>query len=72
MSEEKIMSKEYLTVKEVQEYLSISQSKAYELSHRRDFPVCRLGGAIRIPRAAFLKWVQMHTYLPNGLSVHVA
>ena len=71
MNQKNIFSKEYLTVKEVQEYLSISQSKAYELSHRKDFPVCRLGGAIRIPRAAFLQWVQMHTYLPKDLCAHM-
>lgn len=58
---------EYLTVADVREYLNISQSKAYQLSHRKDFPVCRLGGAIRIPREAFLAWVQLHTYLPSSL-----
>ena len=67
MSEKTVMTKEYLTIKDIREYLSISQSKAYELSHRKDFPVCRLGGAIRIPRVAFLRWVRMHTYVPTGL-----
>ena len=72
MKEKSLLSKDYLTIKDVQDYLSISKSKAYELSHRSDFPVSRFGGAIRIPREAFLKWVQMHTYVPKGLPVDVA
>ncbi|WP_418738266.1 helix-turn-helix domain-containing protein [Dysosmobacter sp.] len=47
--------------------MNISQSKAYELAHRKDFPVCRFGGSIRIPREAFLSWVEQHTCIPNGL-----
>ena len=72
MNERNILMKEYLTIKDVREYLSISQSKAYELSHCKDFPVCRFGGAIRIPRDAFLIWVQKHTYVPKGLITSVA
>lgn len=62
-------SKEYLTIKDVQNYLNISQSKAYELSHRKDFPVCRFGSTIRIPRESFLLWVQLHTRVPKNLVV---
>ena len=40
---------EYMTVAEVRRYLNISQASAYELTHRKDFPVCRFGGSIRIP-----------------------
>lgn len=72
MSKLNIQSKEYLTIKDVREYLSISQSKAYELSHCKDFPVCRFGGSIRIPRVEFLQWVQLHTYVPKGLSSRAA
>ena len=39
----------YLTVRDISEYLNISKSQAYELTHRKDFPVSRFGGAIRIP-----------------------
>ena len=49
-----ILKNQYLTVANVGRYLNISQSKAYELAHRKDFPVCRFGGSIRIPREAFL------------------
>ena len=59
---------EYLTVAEIKRYLNISQAKAYELTHRKDFPVCRFGGSIRVPREAFLSWVDQHTRIPNGLT----
>ena len=69
MNEKNSLVHEYLTIADVRKYLNISQSKAYELSHRKDFPVCRLGGSIRIPRTAFLAWVEQHTFVPAGLSV---
>lgn len=58
----------YMTIAEVKHYLNISQSSAYELSHRKDFPVCRFGSSIRIPREPFLAWVEKHTYIPIGLT----
>ena len=72
MSEMSNPGKEYLTIKEVREYLSISQSKAYELSRCKDFPVCRFGSSIRIPRDAFLCWVKSRTYIPASLADHIA
>lgn len=62
------MNTNYLTIADIKCYLNISQSAAYELSHRKDFPVCRFGSSIRIPKDAFLKWVKVHTYIPNSLS----
>ena len=49
-----ILKNQYLTVANVGRYLNISQSKAYELAHRKDFPVCRFGGSIRIPRVLYV------------------
>lgn len=57
----------YMTISEVRRYLNISQSAAYQLSHRKDFPVCRFGGNIRIPRDAFAAWVKSRTYIPTNL-----
>ena len=57
----------YLTVAEVGQYLNLSLSKAYTLVHHKDFPICRFGGSIRIPKQAFLLWVEKMTYLPVGL-----
>lgn len=62
----------YLTVAEVRKFLNISQSAAYELSHSKDFPVCRFGSSIRIPRDAFLCWVESRTYIPTNLAEHRA
>ena len=62
------LKNQYLTVADVRRYLNISQSKTYELTHRKDFPVCRFGGSIRIPREAFLAWVDQHTRIPDGLT----
>lgn len=66
---QKLLENEYLTVKDVKDYLNVSQSKAYELVHRKDFPVCRFGSCTRVPRELFLAWVQQHTKVPSGLVV---
>ena len=66
---EKSLKNQYLTIAEVKNYLNISQSKAYELAHRKDFPACRFGGAIRIPRESFLAWIEQKTYLPSWMNV---
>lgn len=58
---------EYLTIGDVKNYLNISTSKAYQLSHLKGFPVCRFGGAIRIPRNAFLRWVEERSSIPEHL-----
>ena len=66
---EKSLKNQYLTIAEVKNYLNISQSKAYELAHRKDFPACRFGVAIRIPREPFLAWIEQKTYLPSWMNV---
>lgn len=63
---------EYMTVAEMAKYLNISQASAYELTHRRDFPVSRFGGSIRIPREAFLAWVKMKTSIPRELAAYMS
>jgi len=62
----------YLTIAEVHKFLNISQTAAYELSHSKDFPVCRFGGSIRVPRDAFLCWVESRTYIPTNLAEQLA
>ena len=71
MNGTKQLNHEYLTICEVKEYLNISQSKAYELAHRKDFLVCRFGGCIRIPRNAFLAWVEQRTTIPKDLRLQM-
>lgn len=63
-----MLKEQYLTVADIGKYLNVSQSKAYELTHRKDFPVSRFGGSVRIPREAFLCWVDRHTSIPDGLA----
>jgi excisionase family DNA binding protein len=43
---------------DVQRLLGISRVTTYELLHRRGFPVVRIGRAIRVPRDAFLRWLE--------------
>lgn len=57
----------YMTVSEVRDYLSIGKTAAYELVHQADFPVCRIGGSIRVPRNEFLSWVERRSRIPYEL-----
>lgn len=47
-----------LTVEELQEYLKISRSKAYELANTVGFPTLRIGRAIRIPKDKLEEWIK--------------
>lgn len=67
MKKEISFEKNYLTVADIKSYLCISSTAAYELTHRKDFPVCRLGNSIRIPTQPFLAWVDKHTHMPADL-----
>lgn len=71
MNGTKQLTHEYLTIADIKNYLNISQAAAYELSHRADFPVCRFGGCIRIPRTAFLAWVEQRTTIPKNLRLQM-
>lgn len=66
------ITQQFMTISDVKEYLNISQSAAYELTHRKDFPVCRVGGSIRIPSEAFYKWVEMKTSISPQLRSYMA
>jgi excisionase family DNA binding protein len=46
-----------LTVEELRQLLGVSRPVAYDLTHRKGFPAVRFGRAIRIPRDAFLRWL---------------
>lgn len=58
----------FLTISEIRKILNISQSAAYQLAKRKDFPVSRFGGNIRIPRDAFFAWVEARTFIPTALT----
>jgi excisionase family DNA binding protein len=67
--EKEVTLSAYMTVEDVKNYLNLSSSKAYALTHQKDFPVCRFGSSIRIPRDAFLAWVEQKTKIPDFLTV---
>lgn len=46
-----------LTIKELQDYLKISRSKAYELVNEPEFPTLRIGKNIRIPKDQLEEWI---------------
>jgi excisionase family DNA binding protein len=46
-----------LRMKDVQAFLGISRPKTYELAHTQGFPVVKFGRVIRVPKAAFLRWL---------------
>lgn len=60
---------EFLKVSDIQHLMNIGTTSAYALTHMYDFPVCTFGKAIRIPRDAFLDWLEAHTYNPRRYGV---
>ena len=66
------MEENYLTVSEVMHYLKISRSGAYALTRRKDFPVCLIGGSIRVPESLFLAWLKKQTYVPATLAENIS
>jgi excisionase family DNA binding protein len=55
-----------LTMKDVQDVLGLSKPKTYELAHTRGFPAVRFGRAIRVPRDAFLRWLNEQAGVREG------
>ena len=46
-----------LTMRHVQEVLGCAKDVAYRLPHVKGFPSVRIGKSIRVPRDAFLRWL---------------
>ena len=55
-----------LTMRHIQEITGLSKPKVYELSHTRGFPVVRFGRALRVPREAFLRWLNEQAGVQEG------
>ena len=47
-----------LHVRDLCAFLEISRSKVYQMIARGEIPSKRIGGAIRIPRQAFVEWYE--------------
>lgn len=52
------MRERYLTVKDLQEKLKISRSKAYRLVSQPDFPKLKIGRDIRIPETQLEEFLE--------------
>jgi excisionase family DNA binding protein len=55
-----------LTIADVQKVLGVSRVTAYELAHQENFPVIRIGRAIRIPRDGLIRWLESCGGAING------
>lgn len=52
------MGKHLLRVMEACDYLGVSRPTLYKLCERADFPVIRIGRAIRISRDGLERWLE--------------
>lgn len=50
-----------MSVAEMAEQLGVCKKTAYELTHRADFPVIRIGRRTRISREGLQEWVRKQT-----------
>jgi len=55
-----------LTMKHIQEVTGLSKAKAYELAHSRGFSLVRFGRSMRVPREAFLRWLDQQAGMEEG------
>ena len=51
----------FLNAETVAKVLGVSSSSSYELMHKPDFPVLRIGNRMVVPKEQFIQWVQEHT-----------
>ena len=50
-----------LNAKDVERYMRISRTQAYEQMHAEGFPLIRIGKRMLAPRDKFLEWVDNQT-----------
>lgn len=51
-------TKEFLTVREVQEMLGISKSGIYRLLHTEGFPALKIGNLVKVRRTELEAWLE--------------
>ena len=51
----------FLNAETVAKVLGVSPSSGYELMHKLDFPVLKVGSRMVVPKEKFVKWVSQHT-----------
>jgi excisionase family DNA binding protein len=52
----------YITVDELQDRLSISRNKAYQLTNSGSFQVVKIGNSLRISEESLAHWLESVTY----------
>jgi excisionase family DNA binding protein len=55
--EKKFILPPVLTAEDIQEYLNVSKSKAYDLFKLKGFPTIIIGGNKRVKKDDFLHWL---------------
>ena len=51
----------FLNATTVAKVLGVSPSSSYDLMHKPDFPVLKVGSRVVVPKEIFVKWVSQHT-----------
>lgn len=49
---------EVMTIKDIEQFLQVSRSKAYELIKIESFPAYRVGSEFRILKSELVKWMK--------------
>jgi excisionase family DNA binding protein len=57
--------KEWLTIAELQDWLGLGRSKAYELTATREIPSYRIGRILRVRRQDVEQWLEQHCHQPG-------
>jgi excisionase family DNA binding protein len=61
---QEVPESQWITVKEMQQVLSLSRSKAYEIVSQEDeIETVQIGRAVRINKASLERWVRKQRYL---------
>ncbi len=50
----------FLNAATIAKVLGVSPSSGYELMHKKDFPVLRVGNRMVVPKEEFIEWVERH------------
>lgn len=51
----------FLNASMVAKVLGVSPSTGYELMHKKDFPILKIGNRIVVPKEKFITWVEQNT-----------
>ena len=60
------MTEEILTIREVAEYLKVTEKTVYGLAQRRQIPGFKVGGQWRFKRADIDRWIEKQTADAGG------